>query len=446
LPSREKQQVGITAAEHEVLDAVDERRADLVKLASELIRFDTTTRDSVDSSPREEADLQEYLGERLRAAGAQTELWEPSKRSVAGSRQVPEGLGFVGFPQLVARFEGAGQGRSLIFNGHIDVVSAEPADEWTTEPFHPEVRDGRLYGRGACDMKGGVAAMVIAAEVLAACGMNLEGDLSVLTTTDEECTSAGGVATVAHGVHADAAIVTEATSLDVGVACRGSLLPTVTVTGRPGHAGAVQPHWRDGGAVSAVERMVPIIDAVQRLREEWRDRSDHRHPHLPPGDAVATMICGGEWEVTHAASCELRCHLTYLPAHADPEGFGTLVEREFTEWILRSVRSDPWLVDHPPTIAWGVDVPPSEVGGDEPVVAAVVGALSDLDRPARLIGTDYWHDGATFTRAGIPSVAFGPGSVKVAHTVDEFVPLDELVECAKGLALAAMRFCGTAPR
>ena len=438
--------MGVTAEEREVLDAVDECRADLFELAAELIRFDTTTRDGIDSSPREEADLQEYLGERLRTAGAKTEMWEPSEESVAGSRQVPDGLGFVGFPQLVARFQGTGRGPSLIFNGHIDVVSAEPAERWTTAPFHPEVRDGRLYGRGACDMKGGVAAMVFAAEVLATCGVTLGGNLSISTTTDEECTSAGGVATVAHGVHADAAIVTEPTSLGVGLACRGSLLPTVTVTGRPGHAGAVQPHWRDGGAVSAVERMAPVIDAVRKLREEWRDRADYRHPRLPPGDAVATMVCGGEWEVTHAATCELRCHLTYLPAQADAEGYGTLVEREFTDWILRSAGADPWLVDHPPDVTWGVDVPPSEVADDHPVVAVVAGALSDLGRSVRLIGTDYWHDGATFTRAGTPSVAFGPGSVKVAHTVDEFVPLDELVQCAQGLALSAMRFCRMATR
>lgn len=438
--------MGLTTEEREVLDTVDAHRANLFELASELIRFDTTTRDGIDSPPRKEADLQKYLGERLRIAGAKTEIWEPSEQSVVGSRQVPAGLGFVGFPQLVARFHGTGRGPSLILNGHIDVVSAEPADQWTTAPFLPDVRDGRLYGRGACDMKGGVAAMVFAAEILASCGVTLGGDLVISTTTDEECTSAGGVATVAHGVHADAAIVTEATSLDVGVACRGSLLPTVTVTGRPGHAGAVQPHWRDGGAVNAVERMVPVIEAVRTLREDWHDRAVYRHPHLPPGDAVATMISGGEWEVTHAASCALRCHVTYLPAQADAEGYGTLVEREFTDWIVRSAKADPWLVDHPPTVVWGVDVPPSEVADDDPVVAVLTGALSDLGRSARLVGTDYWHDGATFSRAGTPSVAFGPGSVKVAHTVDEFVPLDELVECAKGLALSAMRFCGTAKR
>jgi acetylornithine deacetylase len=430
--------------ERDVLEAVQRGRNELFDLARDLIRFDTTTRESIDSLPRQEAALQEYLARRLRSAGANVEVWEPSPEDVAGSRQVPSGIGFRGFPQLLARFHGRGGGRDLIFNGHIDVVSAGPREQWTTAPDIPDVRHGRLHGRGACDMKGGIAAMVFAAEILASSGVTLEGDLLVSTTTDEECTSAGGVATVAHGVKADAAIVTEPTSLDIGIAYRGSLLPTITVEGRPGHAGGVQLHWRDGGAVSAVECMAPVIDAIRRLRQEWRDRPDHRHAYLPPGDAVATMVQGGEWVVTHAASCELHCHLTYLPAHADAAGYGTLVEAEFTDWILRSVAADPWLAEHPPVIKWGVDAPPSEVSAHEPVVETLLQSADDLTLHSRRVGNDYWCDGATFTRSGTPAVTFGPGSVQVAHTIDEYVSLEELLDCAKGLALSAMRFCGTA--
>ncbi len=429
--------------ENEVLRAIEQGRDELSDLACDLIRFDTTTREDIDSLPREEVAFQDYLARRLRSVGADVEVWEPTPLDVAGSRQVPAGIDFRGFPQMVARFAGKGGGRNLIFNGHIDVVPAGPRENWTTDPNMPEVREDRLYGRGACDMKGGIAAMVFTAEILATSGVTLGGDLMVSTTTDEESTSAGGVATVAHGLRADAAIVTEPTSLNVGIACRGSLLPTIVVHGRAGHAGGVQAHWRDGGAVSAVERMTPIIDAVYRLRQEWRDRPDHRHDYLPPGDAVATMVRGGDWVVTHAASCELCCHLTYLPAHADAAGYGTLVEAEFSNWILRSSAADPWLADHPPVLTWGVDVPPSEVATDDPVVEAVLDSTSDLALDSRPVGNDYWCDGATFTRSGTPAVTFGPGSVRVAHTADEYVPVQELVDCAKGLALSAMRFCAT---
>jgi acetylornithine deacetylase len=137
----------------------------------------------------------------------------------------------------------------------------------------------------------------------------------------------------------------------------------------------------------------------------------------------------------------LRCHLTYLPDHADRDGYGTHVQAEFTDWILRAAAADSWLAGHPPEITWGVDVPPAQVPAGHPVVEALAGGMAALGRQARPIGTGYWNDGATFTRAGTPAVTFGPGAVTVAHTVDEYVALDELADCAKGLALAALRFC-----
>ena len=133
-----------------------------MQLTSELVAFDTTARNPEDP-PRDEAALQEHLARRLRDAGAEVDLWEPSTEEMMGKPLVPPGLGFEGRPQLVARFKGAGGGKSLLFNGHIDAVSVEPIDEWTGDPFRAEVRDGNLYGRGSCDMKGGIAAMTLAA-------------------------------------------------------------------------------------------------------------------------------------------------------------------------------------------------------------------------------------------------------------------------------------------
>lgn len=438
--------MGLTEAERRVAAELERRQDELVALAADLVRFDTTTRGRPDDPPREEAALQSYLAARLRAAGADVDVWEPAPEDVASRRQVPPGVGFAGYPQLAARFPGAGGGRSLLWNGHVDVVSAEPRDRWTSHPFRPEVRDGRLYGRGACDMKGGVAAMVFAAEVLAGLGVALRGDLVVNTVTDEESTSAGGVASVARGVRADAGIVPEPTALRTAVANRGSLMPTVTVPGRPGHAGYTQPHWEEGGAVSATEKAALLLGAIPRLRQEWRDHPSQRHPYLPAGDVVATVVAGGEWDVTHPADCRITCHLTYLPQHADADGYGTRVEAEFEAWVERVTRADSWLAKNPPVVEWApCDVPPSSVSPDEPVVTTLLGASRDLGRESALFGADFWYDGATFTNfAATPSVAFGPGSGEVAHTVDEFVPVDELVACARALAVAAMRFCGTA--
>jgi acetylornithine deacetylase len=428
--------------EQRILDAVAAGRDELIELTSRLVAFDTTARE-VDDPPRDEADLQAYLGDRLRSAGAAVDIWEPEPEDVAGTRQIPPGLGFAGRPQLAARFAGAGCGRSLLLNGHIDVVPSEPRERWTSDPNAPEVRDGNLYGRGACDMKGGVACMVFAAEILARLGIRLRGDLIVNTVTDEESSGAGGLAAVRHGVGADAGIVTEPTGFDIWVGCRGSLSPRITVEGRPGHAEMAQPHWREGGAVNAIEKMSVVLDAVRGLRDEWRGRPDKRHPHLSSGDIVPAIIRGGEWVVTYPSSCTLQCELMYLPGNADADGWGTEVQREVEEFILRRSATDPWLAEHPPTVAWGLDIPPYEVDPGHPIVTALRDAGERVGEPSRLSGLDSWFDAATFSRFGdTPSVGWGPRNIAWAHTIDEHVPVDDLVRCAQGLALAAAGFCG----
>ncbi len=430
------------ALEQAVCEEITRRDDDLVDLLQTLIRFDTRTH-SHDGPPRQERDLQEHLADRLRRAGAEVGVSEPEPDLVAGHPYIPDGFTFAGRPQLVARFPGRGQGRSLLFNGHIDVVDVEPRDEWTRDPFAGKVAGGRVHGRGACDMKGGVAAMVLAAEVLAGLDVPLAGDLTVNTVTDEESTGAGGLAT-ARTLRADGAIVPEPTALEVAIACRGSLLPTISVEGRAGHAGLPPRPAEEGGAVNAIEKTALLLGAIERLRGHWSQRP--RHPHLSPADCVPTRIAGGEWLVSYPARCRLDCHVEYLPGQADSEGWGSAVELEFERWIAEAAAEDPWLREHPPLVEWLVGgVPPAQVPADSPVVETALTALAEVGRPSRVAGFENWHDGATLTvEAGIPAVALGPGDLRLAHGLDESVPVDELVTCAQALALTVMRFCGTA--
>lgn len=150
--------MALTEQEQRVIDDIAARREELVALAAALIGFDTTARNPGDP-PRDEVALQTFLGARLSEAGAEVEIFEPTPEEIDGKPLVPPGLDFVGRPQMIARFPGRGSGRSLIFNGHIDAVSYEPRDRWTSDPLRAEIRDGLLYGRGSCDMKGGIAAM-----------------------------------------------------------------------------------------------------------------------------------------------------------------------------------------------------------------------------------------------------------------------------------------------
>jgi acetylornithine deacetylase len=426
----------MTTPERAVLAALERRRDELVALAADLIAFDTTA-----SAGGQEAALQESLAERLTAAGAHVDLWVPGPEVVAGSRQVPDGFDFGGRPQLAARFPGRGDGRSLLFNGHVDVVPPGDPTSWTTPPLRADERDGRLYGRGACDMKGGVAAMVIAAEALAEQG-GLAGELVVCTVTDEEETGAGGVAAVARGVRADAGLIPEPTGFDAWVACRGDVICEITVEGRLGHAGIEHP---PGHAVNAIEKARVVMDALARLHADRRERPDHRHLHLSPGHVVPTRIAGGDWPVNVPDVCRITYHVAYLPAHADADGWGTAVEGEVEAAIENAASADPWLADHPPHVRWLLDIPAAEVPAREPIVGLALEAGADVGRPGRRAGLDSWHDGATFTRFGAtPTIAIGPGSIDRAHTVDEFVEVDDLVDCARLYALAALRFCGAA--
>jgi acetylornithine deacetylase len=442
--------MSLTDQERRVCVRIAEREQDLVELASTLIGFDTTARNPGDA-PRQEAELQRYLADRLgNRARAEIDLFEPDASVMAGRPLVPPGLDFTGRPQLIATMCGSGGGRSLVFNGHIDVVSVEPRDQWTSAPFAAEVRDGNLYGRGACDMKGGIAAMVLAAEVLAELGVPLRGDLLVATNTDEESSGAGGSALVQHGIRADAGIVTEPTAFDTWVACRGSEYGVIRVPGRAGHAELRQPHWRRGGAVNAIDKTAVVLAAIESLRQEWSGRPEYDHPHVSPPSLLATMVCAGEWPVTYPASCELTIATMFVAAQTDETGWGSHVRREVEEWIVRECAArDDWLAEHPPTFDWWPNpVMPMDIPESEPIVATMTAATADIGSPGRIGGLDSWYDGATLTQlAGIPSIGYGPpgisaDGVSIAHMIDEYVPIDGLVACAKGLAVAAMRYCG----
>jgi acetylornithine deacetylase len=439
----------VTAAlnplERRVTDEVARRRDDLAGLLRELVAFDTRAPDA-DHTARDEAALQEHVAARLRAAGLAVRVWEPEAGELPPSRYpIPQWHHFQGRPQLVAIATGAGGGQTLLLNGHVDVVGVEPRELWTSDPFTLELRDGRLHGRGACDMKGGVASMLVATEVLRALEVPLEGDLVVSTVTDEESTGAGSLAVAASGLRAEGGIIPEPTSLTAFLGTRGSLMPTITVEGRAGHAGLPPAHWTGGGPVNAIEKMQLVVEALQRLRSEWQLRPDTRHEVLGPAGIVPTALHSGQWMVSHPASAWLECHVQYVPAQADADGYGTRVEREIEAHVLAASQADSWLARRPPRFSWPGDVPAGWVDRDEPVAAATLDAMAALGLPRTVASRTTFFDGPTFTRAGIPTIAFGPGDMALAHAVDEHVPVDELVRAAQVLAVAAMRFCGVAP-
>ncbi len=430
--------------EEKVVATVAGGRDELVALAGELIACDTTARDPGDEA-REEDRLQRILEKRLRGIGAATELWEPEPIGI-GHPYVAAELDFRGRPQLVARLAAAAAGgRSLLLNGHVDAVAAGSRRDWTSDPFRAQVRGERLYGRGACDMKGGLADLLFAVEALRRAGVKLRGDVVYCANTDEESSGVGAWSAVRHGVGAAAGICAEPTGLDVYAACRGTSTGVLTVEGRAGHAELPQPHWREGGAVNAIEKALPLIDSLRRLRDEWRTRPDQQHPLLSPSGIVPTVLRSGAWSVTYPDSCELTCDLEYLPRSVDAAGTGRPAHEEVEAWVSAVAATDPWLAEHPPRWRWIDDCPPAEVPAGHEIVTTALGAGADIGRPGRVAGFDSWYDAATYTLHGhTPTVAFGPGQILRAHAVDEYVPVQDLIDHAAAVALVLMRWCGVA--
>ena len=244
------------------------------------------------------------------------------------------------------------------------------------------------------------------------------------------------------GYRADAGLCGEPTEFEAWVACRGILKPRITIEGRAGHSQEPQPDWREGGAVNAIEKLVPILSEIRRLNADWQARPDMRHPLLAPGDIVPVLVDGGTWDVTIPAFCHLTLDAHYLPVHGLS---GASIKEEMRARIDAAAEADDWIAAHPLTWEWEYDVPPAEIPGDHPLVRLALETAAELGRPGRLGGLNSWHDAATFTLFGdTPTFSFGPRGMNTAHAVNECVSVDELVDYCAIVALTAMRWCGRA--
>lgn len=434
------------------VDAVDDfieaGMDELVEIVRRLVGFDTT---SVDLSPgsthttNDEAALQAYVGGQLAGLGAEVDQWEPDPAEFREHPMMPPWHHWRGRPLTVGTLHGAGGGRSLVINGHIDVVDAGEESRWTSPAFAAEVRDGRIYGRGAVDMKGGVGAALFALKALKACGVRLAGDVFFEAVPDEETCAMGTVAAIARGYRAEAGLVPEPTRFNLWVATRGLLHGTLTVEGRSAHAEMNQPHWREGGGVNAIQKATLVLAALDRLSADWGERADKRHPLLGTPSVNPTMIRGGSFISNVPERCDVAVNTTYLPGNADSTGYGSIPRGELEATVEQAAHADDWLAEHPPSWSWYTDYPPSEIDQDAPILTAAREAGSELGLDVAIEGIDTTYDGALLTLfAATPSPALGPGDLRRAHAPDEWVGIDELELGAKLYARAIARWCGIA--
>jgi acetylornithine deacetylase/succinyl-diaminopimelate desuccinylase family protein len=377
---------------------------ELEQLLSDLVSINSINPDLVPGSPGE-GEIAHYMADWLKLAGLEVELLES----------------MTGRPNVVGIARGTGGGKTLLLNGHMDTVGVAGMSDGHQPRIDREA--GRLYGRGAYDMKGGVAACMLA--IVEAKKQNLRGDVIFTGVIDEEYASVGTMDLVKH-FHADGAIVAEPTELQLILAHRGFVWLEVETIGKAAHGS------RPELGVDAIVKMGKVLTEMERLDQKLR--SNPTHPLLGSGSLHASLVQGGQELSSYPARCLLSVERRTLPGET-PES----VEGELLEIVENLRRSDP---SFHAVVRRGIDRAPLETREDADIVQALQAAcVKLLNGPSPVAGVPYWTDAAVLSAAGIPSVLFGPAG-SGAHAVEEWVDLASVKTCAETYLATAMGFCG----
>ena len=413
-------------AHSQLFAAIDDRADELVETVAELV--------CEPSVLGNEAGVQQIVARHLAEAGMRVETYDlPDDTPLqpnGGISHVP----FFDRPNVHGYRDGAGGGRSLILNGHVDVVSPEPVSAWTHDPWGAEIVGDRMYGRGAYDMKSGVGVNLFLSRLLHDLDIPLSGDLTIHSVIEEECTGNGALAASLRNT-ADACLIPESTNYCLSVAHPGVIWFRVRITGQSAHAG-----WAWQG-VNAIVKAVPVIDALTQLNDDlnlevhplW---ADQHHPiNLNIG-----VIHGGDWPSTVPGACELRCRTSFFP--------GTSVEEmqvKIESVVCAAAEQDEWLKVHPPQVSYdGFRTNGVILDQDEPMVKLLRSTFTAVtgDELEAKVGTAV-TDQRYYSFQGIPATCFGARGA-LAHGTDEWLDLTSLPVVAKVMGSFILDWCGVA--
>ena len=417
-----------------VLDAVDALRPTMMPLIGAIVGIPSI------SGTDAENEAQAHLAGIFAGAGLDVDHWRMDLGALRAHPDFPgmeverdEAWGLVG------RRPGAGDGPTLMLNGHVDVVPIGDPDAWDTQPFVGEVRGDRLHGRGSCDMKAGLVAAIWAAEAIRRSGVRLRGDLVVASVLGEEDGGLGTFATLQRGWSADACVIPEPTSLAMIPANSGALTFRLRVRGMATHAA------RRTEGVSVIEKFWPVWQALAELERRRHEVVDPRMARWPLAHPLSIgTVRAGDWasSVPDLLVAEGRMGVAIGEPVADARA---ALESAVSEACDR----DAWLRGHPVEVEWwGGQFASGAISPDSDLVDRVgrahqvsTGAAS----PPDVHGAPYGSDLRLLTGlGGIPTLQYGPGDAQLAHGPFESVPLAEVVVTARTLAALAVDVCGVA--
>jgi acetylornithine deacetylase len=433
-----------TKTNQRIVAAVDDLRDELIELTRDLVACRTDSQSA--GNPEFEAEAircQEIVAGKLDAIGIEIQRWTETPR----------------YPVVAGRLAGSGGGKSMAINGHVDVVPVGDTSAWSHDPWAGEIAEGKLWGRGATDMKGGVAAGIMAAHALRNAGITLAGDLWIHVVTDEEVVGFGTRHLIERLPRVDAVIDAEPTDLKIMPAEGGLVHFRMEFDGRESHAGNRYLSVHAGGkgdlaGINAIEKAVKVISAIQDLERQWANLRGH--PMLPPGfnTLLPGIISGGpggghDGQINLVANpgtspnyCSVEYNVWFLPQESFEE-----IRDEIEKFVGDVCRTDPWLREHPPRFTWklrNIYFPPVDTPRDHPFIQTITRSLESLDLPPTVEAFTAASELAWYAEQGIDGTIFGPGRIAQAHSPDEYVEIAQLVNACKGITLTAAEWCGTA--
>jgi acetylornithine deacetylase len=415
-----------------ILDKVDASKDHAIKFLQDMVAIPSVTGD--------EAAIQTHMSTYLKKIGLDVDMWETDWEGLKkhpGYR--PVARGYENRPNIVATLKGSGGGRSLLLNGHTDVIPVGNGEGWSDNPWSASIKNGRIYGRGSCDMKSGVASHVLAIQYLKELGLTPKGDVMINIVIDEEVSGHGTLDTVIRGYKADAGISGETSDLFVQPACIGRIWFEIEVQGK---AAGIQKRYE---GISGIALGNKIVQAVQELEDERV--ATVRHPLYPnPLDSLPCIIGSfeaGNYPSAFPATARLKGSIGTVPGE-DHEG----VKRSLVKKIAETAAKDPWMKDHPPVVRFvGYDAEASEIPQNHPIVDIVCRTYTEVSGKKPTISG---RQGAADTRflnsyGETPTVIFGPGSTAIMHANDEYVSIDDYLTAIKVMALSIHDWCNLSP-
>ncbi len=409
---------------------IDAHRHEAVDLLSKIVQQPSTQGN--------ERGVQAIVAEKLRTLGLEVDIWDPDYAALTKHPYfVPSRDTYTGSPNVVGRWKGAGGGKSIILNGHIDVVPEGDRTKWTDDPFSGSVKDGKVYGRGTTDMKGGNVSMLLALESIIRSDIKLKGDVIFESVIEEESGGVGTLATLLRGYKADAALIPEPTNMKLFIKQQGSMWFRITIEGRSAHGGT-----RYEG-ISAIEKAVMVHQAVLKLESTRNARiTDPLYKSIPiPVPINMGKIQGGSWPSSVADLVTIEGRIGVAP-----EEEMAAVRKELQQCVAELSVADSWLKEHPARVEFfGAQWVPNALNETHAFSESIKKAYASVyNRPVKVEASPWGTDGGLLAKVGgIPTLVIGPGETKLAHYPDEFIDIDEMIRASKVFAHTLVEWCGT---